>query len=203
MCSTRLCLCLDFFRQIGHSNFGSTPHSKRICRFKLCGLAYELPHCLHIKILLLDAVVAVVVAAVIGGLRGDVRSICVSRSVFRSNRFGGDFVVITGSDNSFKHVAGVSKRKSHGWSYPMTAKIQRKREKKKQRKKKHSRITFENNKNKKKNKRNSFAFFSVFFVCVCGWVGYEFVFESGGVWDGKLQLKSQSNIQIIRYIQIE
>lgn len=84
-----------------------------MCRFKLCGRAYELPHCLHIKILLFVADVAVA-AAVIGGLRGDVRSVCVSISFLRSNKFGGDFVVITGSDNSFKHVAGVSKRKSHG-----------------------------------------------------------------------------------------
>lgn len=115
MCSTKLCLCLDFFRQIGHSNFGSTPHSKRICRFKLCGRAYELPHCLHMKILLLATFVDAVDAdAVIGGLRGEVRSVWVSRSVLRSKRFGGDLVAKTGSDNSFKQVAGVSKRKSHG-----------------------------------------------------------------------------------------
>lgn len=53
--------------------------------------------------------------AAIVDLRGDVRSAaCVSKSVFRSNKFGGDLVASTGSDNSFKHVAGVSKRKSHG-----------------------------------------------------------------------------------------
>lgn len=98
---------------MGHSNFGSTPHSKRICRFKLCGRAYEFPHCLHINTLLFDANVAVA-AAVNGGLRGELRSDCVSISVLRSNRFGGDLVVITGSENSFKHVAGVSNRKSHG-----------------------------------------------------------------------------------------
>lgn len=28
---------------MGHSNFGSTPHSKRLCRLRLCGRAYELP----------------------------------------------------------------------------------------------------------------------------------------------------------------
>lgn len=143
MCSTRLCLCLDFLRQIGHSNLGSTPHSNRMCRFKLCGRAYEFPHCLHIKMLWFDADVAIA-AAVFGGLRGDVRSVCVdSRSVLRSKRFGGDLVVITGSDNSFKHVAGVSKRKSHGWSYPITVNRNRTKEKKKNKKKKQSRITFE------------------------------------------------------------
>lgn len=53
--------------------------------------------------------------AAIVDLRGDVRSpVCVSKSVFKSNKFGGDLVASTGSDNSFKHVAGVSKRKSHG-----------------------------------------------------------------------------------------
>lgn len=119
---------------MGHSNFGSTPHSKRMCRLRLCGRAYELPHCLHMNMLLFDAfvlaapvpvVVAVVAAAAaldaleadaaIVDLRGDVRSpVCVSKSVFKSNKFGGDLVASTGSDNSFKHVAGVSKRKSHG-----------------------------------------------------------------------------------------
>lgn len=53
--------------------------------------------------------------AALAALRGDVRSACVSiKSVFKSNKFGGDLVASTGSDNSFKHVAGVSKRKSHG-----------------------------------------------------------------------------------------
>lgn len=122
---------------MGHSNFGSTPHSKRMCRLRLCGRAYELPHCLHMNMLLFDAfvtaaqvpvVVAVVAAAAADAaldalvadaamvdLRGDVRSpACVSKSVFKSNKFGGDLVASTGSDNSFKHVAGVSKRKSHG-----------------------------------------------------------------------------------------
>lgn len=28
---------------MGHSNFGSTPHSNRLCRLRLCGRAYELP----------------------------------------------------------------------------------------------------------------------------------------------------------------
>lgn len=69
------------------------------------------------KILLLDAVVVVVVAAAMAdasdAFRGDVRS-GKSFSFFRTNRFGGDLVVITGSDNTFKHVVGVSKRKSHG-----------------------------------------------------------------------------------------
>jgi len=39
ICSTRLCLCFDFLWQMGHSNFGSTPHSKRTCRLRLCGRA--------------------------------------------------------------------------------------------------------------------------------------------------------------------
>lgn len=61
-----------------------------------------------------DALDALVADAATVDLRGDVRSGCFSKSVFRSNKFGGDFVARTGSDNSFKHVAGVSKRKSHG-----------------------------------------------------------------------------------------
>lgn len=44
MCNTKLCLCFDFLWQTGHSNFGSTPHSNRLCRLRLCGRAYELPH---------------------------------------------------------------------------------------------------------------------------------------------------------------
>lgn len=66
---------------------------------------------------------AAAAAAANAVLRGDVRSGVESISLFSSNKFGGDFDVITGSDNSFKHVAGVSKRKSHGWSYPITGKF--------------------------------------------------------------------------------
>lgn len=65
------------------------------------------------KMLLFDTVVGVVVADVSEALRGDVRS-GKSFSFLRTNRFGGDFVAITGSDNTFKHVVGVNKRKSHG-----------------------------------------------------------------------------------------
>lgn len=43
MCKTKLCLCFDFLWHMGHSNLGSTPHSKRLCRLRLCGRAYELP----------------------------------------------------------------------------------------------------------------------------------------------------------------
>lgn len=49
MCNTRLCLCFDFLWHTGHSNLGSTPHSKRLCRFRLCGRAYELPHRSQVK----------------------------------------------------------------------------------------------------------------------------------------------------------
>lgn len=87
--------------------------------------------------LLLEADVVVAAdEAVIGGLRVEVRSVWVSRSVLRSNRFGGDFVARTGSDNSFKHVAGVSKRKSHGWSYPMTTESSERNEEENKKKKK-------------------------------------------------------------------
>lgn len=48
MCKTKLCLCLDFLWHIGHSNFGSTPHSNLICRLRLCGRAYELPQRPHV-----------------------------------------------------------------------------------------------------------------------------------------------------------
>ena len=33
----RLCLCLDFLWHIGHSNFGSTPHSNLLCLLSECG----------------------------------------------------------------------------------------------------------------------------------------------------------------------
>lgn len=48
MCNTRLCLCFDFLWQTGHSNWGSTPHSKRKCLLRLCNRAYELQHFLHL-----------------------------------------------------------------------------------------------------------------------------------------------------------
>lgn len=65
--------------------------------------------------MLLFGEAATVGAAALAGLRGEERSASGSRSVLRSTRFGGDLVIRpVGSDNSFKHVVGVSKRKSHG-----------------------------------------------------------------------------------------
>lgn len=184
ICSTKLCLCLDFLWQIGHSNCGSTPHSKRIWRFKLCGLAYELPHCLHMKILLCDTVErklslvgvrTLSTFAFDGSLSsssllslssmssfntsfwlavnkrsecfdcrpnwfflGDDRSspeavalLCVDDvdcvGIICSGCCVGASVVTTGSDSSCRHVAGVNKRKSHGWSYDSSSIAERKR----------------------------------------------------------------------------
>lgn len=125
ICSTRLCLCLDFLWQIGHSNFGSTPHSNRIWRFRLCGRAYELPHCLHINAppeLADPPLPPPEPVVVLPPPVGPVSSSTVSRSVFTENGVAGVMGVTAvaatagGTMISRRHVAGVNKRKSQGWS---------------------------------------------------------------------------------------
>lgn len=149
ICKTRLCLCLDFLRQIGHSNFGSTPHSKRLCRLRLCGLAYELPHRSHVYAppttgdsgvndgidLLLAAnnwPNAVPTAAAAGNavsIKIPDAKRCSSITAFRDDDATAaiieslnwdafaDVVGAKFDDSSRRHVAGVSKRRSHGSSY--------------------------------------------------------------------------------------
>lgn len=102
---------------MGHSNFGSTPHSNRLCRFKLCGRAYELPHRSHeyappatvakfstLKTGIVNGVVVLVFIVVVGGVAAAATAATAAAAAIET----------AGGINSLKHVAGVRRRRSHG-----------------------------------------------------------------------------------------
>lgn len=106
---------------------GSTPHSKRMCRLRLCGRAYELPQRLHVY----------APPVVVVGIRCDDKRFAAMAAVPLAlppppplllppeNMGSGTFVMLDGGvmgdvtdddESSRKLIEGVNKRKSHGWS---------------------------------------------------------------------------------------
>lgn len=126
ICKTKLCLCLDFFWQMGHWNLGSTPHSKRMCRLRLCGRAYEFPHRLHVyapPVVVArcdDRILTAAFARALLLLPVPPPPLLLPPENIGSGTFvmldGGVIGDVTDDDSSRKLIDGVSNRKSHGWS---------------------------------------------------------------------------------------
>lgn len=107
---------------------GSTPHSNRMCRLRLCGRAYEFPQRLHVY----------APPVVVVGIRCDDRRFAALARADAlpltpppplllppENIGSGTFVMLDGGvigdvtdddDNSRKLIDGVNNLKSHGWS---------------------------------------------------------------------------------------
>lgn len=99
---------------IGHSNFGSTPHSNRLWRLRLCGRAYELPHRSHeyappATVAKFSTLNIGIENGVVGATDAVIGAVAAAAATAAAAA-----IETAGGTNSRKHVAGVRRRKSHG-----------------------------------------------------------------------------------------